>query len=877
MRRLELFTLAAALVLTSAVSALSATVFVKPLGSDAADGSTWDLAKATVQAGVDAASSLGGGDVWVAAGVYKERITMKAGVALYGGFTGVETDISQRDWKLNVTTLDASRKGAVITVSTGFGLPVVVDGFTIYNGQASYGGGVSCYNSSLTVSNNRIYSNKATVSGGGVYCDGDSYSVVITHNTILSNTAPSGGGVTSAGAGSCEVSWNIISSNKATAGSGGGILSSLSGLSVLNDVIKSNTAIASGGGIWCDAFASVTSCLISSNTALRGGGVGCDADLDMVNNTIVSNKALINNPDGTTSPGDGGAFYCAVDVVLNLRQNIVSLNTPGIFLASSVAPDLSGNCMYGNTGYDYSGIAPEASYMGVDPKFVDKVAGNYHVLPNSPCVDAGDPLVPTSALDLDGQARVNGSAVDLGAYEWAASAPVNVSISPSSGVLPVGKKLTVTTKFSDNDGYADITTCSLLMNTTLSEAAAVEVKYDAKLNLVYVRNDAGTGWLPGKAPGSGYTVQNSYVIVYCSGTSFVGSGATLTAKWNLVLRPVTAGASYLAFTQCADSYGLQDPWQQMGSLLVSSDLVHEPVNVSLTPRSGQFVVETKYIFTSVYSDADGVADLAGGHVLFTPDGTLVNAAYTKYDANLNKLYLKNDTSTSWMGGYAPGTPNVIQNAFCKLYVADTTVVMSGNTMTVNWVMSFKAAKAGKFCDAYMLTWDDGGLFADWKKFGTISLISQNPNNQPPTNVSLTPNSGSLQTGTEINLTGVYADPNGYADLASCYLLINNVLSEAYAADFKYDANANKLYVKNNSGSSWTGGYAPGTANTISNSFCNLYCADTTISGSGNSMTINWAIQLKPIIAGGAGSAWLQTTDDSGATDSWEKFADFSML
>ena len=37
-----------------------------------------------------------GDQVWVARGTYTERITLKPGVALYGGFAGYETSLSER-------------------------------------------------------------------------------------------------------------------------------------------------------------------------------------------------------------------------------------------------------------------------------------------------------------------------------------------------------------------------------------------------------------------------------------------------------------------------------------------------------------------------------------------------------------------------------------------------------------------------------------------------------------------------------------------------------------------------------------------------------------------------------------------------------------
>ncbi|MBN1514391.1 MAG: right-handed parallel beta-helix repeat-containing protein, partial [Phycisphaerae bacterium] len=82
-----------------------AVVRVAPDGDDGNDGSSWALAKRTVQAGVNAASALGG-EVWVESGTYLERITLLPYAHVYGGFAGTETQLSERDWVANVTILD---------------------------------------------------------------------------------------------------------------------------------------------------------------------------------------------------------------------------------------------------------------------------------------------------------------------------------------------------------------------------------------------------------------------------------------------------------------------------------------------------------------------------------------------------------------------------------------------------------------------------------------------------------------------------------------------------------------------------------------------------------------------------------------------------
>ena len=55
-----------------------------------------------------------------------------------------------------------------------------------------------------------------------------------------------------------------------------------------------------------------------------------------------------------------------------------------------------------------------------DPLFVDPSNGNYRLLSNSPCVNAGDPNSPIGQYetDLDGNPRLVDGRVDMGAYEF---------------------------------------------------------------------------------------------------------------------------------------------------------------------------------------------------------------------------------------------------------------------------------------------------------------------------------------------------------------------------------------------------------------------------------------------------------------------------
>jgi len=100
----------------------------------------------------------------------------------------------------------------------------------------------------------------------------------------------------------------------------------------------------------------------------------------------------------------------------------VALNSSGIYRSDTAAnPTLRNCCVYGNAAYDFSGLTDPTGSSGnisADPGFADPRYGDWHIQPGSPCVDAGDDsVVPPDWLDIDGQSRIQGSHVDMGADE----------------------------------------------------------------------------------------------------------------------------------------------------------------------------------------------------------------------------------------------------------------------------------------------------------------------------------------------------------------------------------------------------------------------------------------------------------------------------
>jgi hypothetical protein len=146
------------------------------------EGISWETAFASVQPAIDACRcvTLALGEacqVWVAAGVYPtdptnrcDAIRLRPNVALYGGFTGVETSLEARDWEENVTTLTGG--GLAYHVVRGAS-EAVIDGFTITGGRADG-----------SAENDQS-------SGGGMYNDGAS--PIVANCTVAYNLAESAG------------------------------------------------------------------------------------------------------------------------------------------------------------------------------------------------------------------------------------------------------------------------------------------------------------------------------------------------------------------------------------------------------------------------------------------------------------------------------------------------------------------------------------------------------------------------------------------------------------------------------------------------------------------------------------------------------------
>lgn len=150
-------------------------------------------------------------------------------------------------------------------------------------------------------------------------------------------------------------------------------------------------------------------------------------------------------------------------------------------------------------------------------------------------------------------------------------------------------------------------------------------------------------------------------------------------------------------------------------------------------------------------------------------------------------------------------------------------------------------------------------------------------NVKPKNLYISPSKG-LLSDEWITITSAYNDFNGAQDFLKAYMLINASPGEKMAAYMMYVARENKVYLRNDDGSSWGTGYAPGTKAVLSNKQCALDVAQTSVAKKDQNMVIRWRLSFNPrwldSLPGGP-NGYLFVQDVYMKYDGWDELARFS--
>ena len=145
-----------------------------------------------------------------------------------------------------------------------------------------------------------------------------------------------------------------------------------------------------------------------------------------------------------------------------------------------------------------------------------------------------------------------------------------------------------------------------------------------------------------------------------------------------------------------------------------------------------------------------------------------NACYVQYQPASNKLYLRNDANTQWLGGFSPATAFTISNGQCTLNGAGSAVSTSGNTLTMTLPLTFTTSFGGAR-SVFLYARDTNNVDSGTQQRGSWTVDAA------PTVISVNPNSGSGAAGVANTFTFRSSDLSGGNDITGIVVVINSTL------------------------------------------------------------------------------------------------------
>ncbi|MBN2271397.1 MAG: hypothetical protein JXN61_12330, partial [Sedimentisphaerales bacterium] len=333
---------------------------------------------------------------------------------------------------------------------------IVLTGCTLSaNAAPSSGGGICSAGSNshtTTLANCRLVNNYSANTGGGMFNGGAA--LTLTNCAFSGNVSRGpGGGMYCTGA-DANMTNCVFAGNESKQAHGGGVyIGSGPPAEFTNCTIIDNSSLQQGGGMLISAYATLTRCRIRGNSARRapGGGIFHTGGVLEIFNSIISG----NNTAGYSGGGiyssnsmlklgnctftgnfarsGGGAVHCEPGEFDNC---IFWDDKPNEIIGSNAT--LRNCCIQG-------GWAIGNDNIDEDPEFVERgrraldyfsqpnyyydptkpldncwIDGDYHLWPDSPCIDAGHDIYEGNVedeIDFEGSPRQRGNAVDIGAYE----------------------------------------------------------------------------------------------------------------------------------------------------------------------------------------------------------------------------------------------------------------------------------------------------------------------------------------------------------------------------------------------------------------------------------------------------------------------------
>lgn len=397
-------------------------------------GSSWDDALGEINQAITLASSTGKRhQVWVAKGTYfgdasqYSSISLAPGVSIYGGFDGTETSMDKRNIEKNPTLIDGGSKRRCIIQNFDFtdSMSVVVDGFTIQNGYTTQEG--SCVSSKKNSTfRNCIFKNAKkgnevakAVGSSFIKCtftDNDITEVDINEGFVDSCIFKGSSSKTNSPiieAQKSKISNSVIEGYNTNYTCIKANYSNISGCKIANNVSENSDLIY--------LFTSILeNSLVYANTVDRGGEsvIWSEYQSSIINSTIAYNTTKNFNIIRYTYSYSDKPEIVSNSIIFG--NKITDKVLPPVMESANIRVS---NCASDGVLTGENNIVLSSSNSGSDStqnyvRFINPAGGDFRLHATSSCIDRGIDSIMTYSTDINGNARIYGRTVDLGAIEY---------------------------------------------------------------------------------------------------------------------------------------------------------------------------------------------------------------------------------------------------------------------------------------------------------------------------------------------------------------------------------------------------------------------------------------------------------------------------
>ncbi|OJX53193.1 MAG: hypothetical protein BGO88_15685, partial [Flavobacterium sp. 38-13] len=610
--------------------------YVKEGGAGTKDGSSWSNASDDLQLMINQSAS--SNQIWVAAGTYKPNrpandlntisvnnranaFVLKDGVQLYGGFTGTETSLGQRNYEVNKSILsgdlgtinNTSDDAYHVIISANVGNQTLLDGFTITKGNA-----------------NGLQTSKITVNGysfgqarGGGMCNGSS-STTITNCTFTENTGTYAGAMYNE-ASPVSISNSNFSANKVS-GNCGGIMNISSNAVIINSSFTKNTGTWGGALLNDGSAATISGCTFIENAAgNRGGAIHNENSDSKIYTSLFFKNTATTLGGGAVWHNLGNMSIINCTMYGNISNNSsygggINASSGRILLYNSLLWD---NKSAQNTGRDgqYTGLSyitfrnnlitgytnimgDNVSAQGVTTEqiFTNAANNDFQLKIGSPAIAKGSNSLYSSSgadlandKDLAGNNRLIGFNIDIGAYE-SKLLPQTITVADITKTYgdrdnPFALTATASSGLKVNYVSADNSIAEAFLDVTGGNRWRLKIKKAGEVNIT-AKQPGDDTYGPATDTVFKITINKANLAVTANalskeyGTADPALTYTVTGLVNGDDQTVLTGSLSRTVGEAIGTYAINQ-----GTLVANSnyDLTYTGANFSITTATGDFV------------------------------------------------------------------------------------------------------------------------------------------------------------------------------------------------------------------------------------------------------------------------------------------------